>query len=133
MKTFIKNGIEVGREIISDKTEINQFLNHCFRPPALKQIKNQLRTTEEMFFSFVGGREQEYPLVRLFLFHLDSRKRHQSHCFIIHVHKDHLSTAEEMAKILKSKIKNENDWQETTRYEMGLVTNFLRLKTREMY
>jgi hypothetical protein len=38
-----------------------------------------------------------------------------------------------MAKILKSKIKNENDWQETTRYEMGLVTNFLRLKTREMY
>ena len=119
IKITRENGIEVDVETNNDPVEVDRVLSKILTPETYARLKAELVHGEEIFFEFTGVNKEEFPRVRYYLVHLDSHPRSESltrGSFFIafYVHKDFLAEAEDMAKRMKSRFKNMNDWNDTT-------------------
>jgi hypothetical protein len=115
-----KDGIEVGVEVIEDPSEVMEILNHSLQPAALKKIQKRSKKSEEMFFEWSGGKKDKQPMVWHFLVHLvrNGAPKGRTSIHVFEVHQDHLAVAQQMAKMVKSRLKNDNDWTETNHITM---------------
>jgi hypothetical protein len=117
-----EDGTEMEIETNNDPAEVERMLRNVLQPETYARLKREVLIGEEIFFEFTGVNKEEMPLVRHYLVHLDRRPRGTVNLttgdFYIYfrVHKDKLPTALKMAKVLKSRFKNINDWQETTEH-----------------
>jgi hypothetical protein len=132
-----ENGVEVRIEVSNEPKAVEHLLNHVLAPATLAVLKERLeRGGEEIFFEFTGVNKQEFPLVRYHLVHLDTHSREESlsrgnFYAIFYIHKDHIAVAEEMAKTLKRRFKDENDWRDTN--EAGIKADeFFRIPPMEI-
>jgi hypothetical protein len=118
------NGVEVDIEAINDPERVHKILTNCLQPDAYKDLKNKALEYEEVFFQFTAARKVDLPMLCHHLVHLDSRTQDPDNLMvgdwiqIIHVPKDHLEAAEELAKSMIKAVKNLNSWEETTRFEV---------------
>jgi acetolactate synthase regulatory subunit len=117
-----KDGVQVDVEASNDPEVVERLLSRAFRPEAIVRLRQEVAKAEEIFLEFTGASKRELPRIRHHLIHLDSRPRGSVNLstgdFVItfFVHRDHLSVVQEMAKGMKSKFKNANDWEETTEH-----------------
>jgi len=117
-----KEGVEIGVEVIEGSAAVSHLLNHCFKPVTVRKMHKQAKASEEIFFQFNAAFGDQLPIIQHYLVHLNYA-RDGCHCaYCLHVDKDHLKVAEEMADQLKGWLKNNNDWNETTRIGMDLET-----------
>jgi hypothetical protein len=116
------DGTEIEIETNNDPAEVERMLRNVLTPETYAKLKKEVQIGEEIFFEFTGANKEEMPRVRHYLVHLDRRPRGTVNLttgdFYVYfrVHKDKLPTALKMAKVLKSRFKNANDWQETTEH-----------------
>src|SRR4029077_12063072 len=117
-----EDGVEMEIETNNDPVEVDRMLRRVLQPETYDLLKREVLIGEEIFFEFTGANSEELPRVRHYLVHLDRRPRGTVNLttgdfyIFFRVHKDNLPTALKMAKILKSRFKNINDWQETTEH-----------------
>jgi hypothetical protein len=116
-----KNGTEIDVETNNDPADVDRVLTKVLKPETYTRLKAELVHGEEIFFEFTGINKEEFPRVRYYLVHLDSHSRSESltrgsFYIAFYVHKDHVAEAEEIAKSMKSRFKNMNDWNETTQH-----------------
>jgi hypothetical protein len=125
-----KDGVEINIETFNDPMEVDRLLSQCLRSEAYARLKRELAEAEEIFFEFTGANKKELPRIRHYLVHLDSRPRDSvnlstgNFVIIFYVDPDHLAAAQEMAKHLKSRFKNANDWEETTEHAIEATKLF---------
>lgn len=116
------DGVDVEIETNNDPAEVERMLRRVLQPETYALLKKEVLTGEEIFFEFTGVNKEEMPRVRHYLVHLDRRPRGTVNLttgdfyIFFRLHKDSLPTAVKMAKILKSRFKNANDWEETTEH-----------------
>jgi hypothetical protein len=124
IKLISDKGIELDVETINDPERVDRILTNCLQPDAYKDLKSKALEHEEVFFQFTAARKVELPILRHHLVHLDRRKEDPDNpmigdwIMIIHVLKDHLEAAREVATGFVSKVKNLNNWNETTRFDV---------------
>ena len=116
-----ENGVEIDVETNNNPEEVDRMLTKVLTPETYDRLKAELAFGEEIFFEFTGVNKEEFPRVRYYLVHLDSHPRTESltrgsFYIAFYVHKDFLADAEEMAKSMKSRFKNMNDWEQTTEH-----------------
>lgn len=116
-----ENGIEIDVETNNRPEAVERLLNNVLQPETLALMKRQLVNGEEIFFEFTGVNKEEFPRLRYYLVHLDSRSATESltrgnFYIAFYVHKDYLAEAENMAKHMKRRFKNANDWNETNEH-----------------
>jgi hypothetical protein len=116
-----ENGVEVDVETNNDPAAVERVISKVLTPETYALMKKQLVNGEEIFFEFTGVNKEEFPLLRHYLVHLDSHPAMESltrgnFYIAFYVHKDHIAEAEEMARRMKSKFKNMNDWNETNEH-----------------
>ena len=115
-----KDGIEVGVEVIEDPSEVMEILNHSLQPAALKKLQKRIKRSEEIFLEWSGGQKDKQPMVWHFLVHLvrNGVPKGRTSIHVFEVHQDHLEVAQQMAKMVKSRLKKDNDWTETNHISM---------------
>jgi len=130
-------GDEIKIELSNDPEKVEHLLNHVLRPETLAVLRERLkRGGEEIFFEFTGINKEEFPLVRYHLVHLDTHSREEglsrgNFYAIFYVHKDSVALAERMAKTLKRRFKDANDWNDTN--EDGIPADkFFRVPPMEI-
>src|ERR1700747_1593768 len=117
-----KDGAEIQIETCNDPAKVERLLNRCLQPETCALLKKELILAEEIFFEFTGINKEEFPMVRHHLIHLDSHPSAMSDLtrgnfyIIFYVHRDRLASAEEMAKVLKHRFKDANDWHDTNEH-----------------
>jgi hypothetical protein len=122
-----ENGVEIDVETNNNPASVDKLLCNVLQPETYARMKAQLaHGGEEIFFEFTGVNKEEFPRLRYYLVHLDSNSSRESlsrgdFYIAFFVHKDHLAEAEDMAKKMKSRFKNMNDWNETN--EHGIPAN----------
>jgi hypothetical protein len=132
-----EDGVEVKVEVSNDPEAVEHLLNHVLNPDTLVFLRERLnRGGEEIFFEFTGVNKKEFPLVRYHLVHLDTHSREESlsrgnFYAIFYIHKDSIAIAEAMAKTLKRRFKDANDWNDTN--EAGIKADeFFRIPPMDL-